>query len=41
MKYGRDYEDLYFIYIFTNVYDVIYNSVQEPLFVCMLEGRVR
>jgi len=41
MKYARDYEDLCFLYNFTNVYDVIYNSVQEPLFVRMLEGRVR
>jgi len=38
MKYARDYKDLYFLYNFNNVYDVIYNSVHEPLFVCVLEG---
>jgi hypothetical protein len=38
MKYARDYEDLYSLSNYNNVYDVIYNSVQEPLFVCMLEG---
>jgi hypothetical protein len=35
MKYARDYEDLYFLYNCTTVYDVIYNLAQDPLFVCL------